>query len=469
MDRRPPRRRQVRAWRPRPSPRRAPGRAQGGDRTQGVEEHASGRSRSVDQVATQTAPVAERILRAGGIVHATTTTPEFSCTVYTHSRLWGVTRNPWNPTSRRRGLERRKRRVARRRHLDARERIRHRGLDQVAGRRVRGRRVQAAARTGAGGRRPTTSIGIATRARSRAPSPTRRCSRTSCPARIPPTSRRSGPRSGCPRCSGGIEGWHVGLSVDLGTYEVGPEVAANTRAAAASLREAGAIVAEVELPWSLEELAAAARAHYGSIFGAEIAAAVAAHGDAMNDYTLAWAEEAAIVMPRDPARSCGGSRSRRRPTRRSGSSSARTARSCARRGRCRACRPETVARTHRAPGRRPVRSAVRGLHDDARSTCFRRARCSRCRAGSAVERVADGRAGRRAYLRRRDSVPGGRGDRAPSTVAGRRGSVCRCPAKGRRRLNGRFNLRGMLPRVHIRDHTTKRCTGRDVRDDRRRS
>ena len=30
-------------------------------------------------------------------MHARTTTPEFSCAGFTHSRLWGVTRNPWNP------------------------------------------------------------------------------------------------------------------------------------------------------------------------------------------------------------------------------------------------------------------------------------------------------------------------------------------------------------------------------------
>ncbi|MGZ8615407.1 MAG: amidase family protein, partial [Actinomycetota bacterium] len=55
-------------------------------------------SLAVDEIATETAPIAERILRAGAVVHARTTTPEFSCTGYTHSKLWGVTRNPWNPS-----------------------------------------------------------------------------------------------------------------------------------------------------------------------------------------------------------------------------------------------------------------------------------------------------------------------------------------------------------------------------------
>ncbi len=49
-----------------------------------------------DFVPDKTSANNERILKAGGIVHARTATPEFSCASYTHSRLWGVTRNPWN-------------------------------------------------------------------------------------------------------------------------------------------------------------------------------------------------------------------------------------------------------------------------------------------------------------------------------------------------------------------------------------
>ena len=48
-------------------------------------------------VSEETHPVAERVLAAGAIVHARTTTPEFSCAAFTHSDLWGITRNPWNP------------------------------------------------------------------------------------------------------------------------------------------------------------------------------------------------------------------------------------------------------------------------------------------------------------------------------------------------------------------------------------
>ena len=53
-----------------------------------------------DGVATETAAFAQRILDAGGIVHARTTTPEFCCAPVTWTKLWGVTRNPWNLTTR---------------------------------------------------------------------------------------------------------------------------------------------------------------------------------------------------------------------------------------------------------------------------------------------------------------------------------------------------------------------------------
>ncbi len=47
-------------------------------------------------VATETAIAISRIQDAGGIVHACTTTSEFCCLPLSHTRRWGVTRNPWN-------------------------------------------------------------------------------------------------------------------------------------------------------------------------------------------------------------------------------------------------------------------------------------------------------------------------------------------------------------------------------------
>ncbi len=47
-------------------------------------------------VSEVTHPVVTRVLEAGAVVHGRTTTPEFSCAPFTHSTLWGVTRNPWD-------------------------------------------------------------------------------------------------------------------------------------------------------------------------------------------------------------------------------------------------------------------------------------------------------------------------------------------------------------------------------------
>ncbi len=60
-----------------------------------------------------------------------------------------------------------------------------------------------------------------------------------------------------------VRGLRVALSITLGDYLVDPEVEANTRAAAAALEAAGAIVEEVELPWTREQLTVAAWAHFG--------------------------------------------------------------------------------------------------------------------------------------------------------------------------------------------------------------
>src|SRR3546814_8782256 len=52
-----------------------------------------------DNIDTYTAPPAERIFKAGAIMHARSTAPEFSCAAVTRSRLWGATSPPWNLAS----------------------------------------------------------------------------------------------------------------------------------------------------------------------------------------------------------------------------------------------------------------------------------------------------------------------------------------------------------------------------------
>jgi Asp-tRNA(Asn)/Glu-tRNA(Gln) amidotransferase A subunit family amidase len=49
-----------------------------------------------DEISTETDLITQRILDAGGIVHAHSTTPEFSMAIVTWTYLHGITRSPWN-------------------------------------------------------------------------------------------------------------------------------------------------------------------------------------------------------------------------------------------------------------------------------------------------------------------------------------------------------------------------------------
>ncbi len=49
-----------------------------------------------DNIDTKDSRIVERIKRAGATIHGRSCAPEFSCAGVTHSKLWGVTRNPWN-------------------------------------------------------------------------------------------------------------------------------------------------------------------------------------------------------------------------------------------------------------------------------------------------------------------------------------------------------------------------------------
>ena len=107
------------------------------------------------------------------------------------------------------------------------------------------------------------------------------------------------PKRRIPGSLGGIDGWRIALSVDLGGYEVDEDVAANTLAAADALRECGALVEEVALGWDPLEIGQAARAHFGTIFGPIVAEVVAEHESELTAYAVAFAREAATVTKED--------------------------------------------------------------------------------------------------------------------------------------------------------------------------
>lgn len=216
-------------------------------------------------VSEETHPVAERVYDAGALVHARTTTPEFSCAAFTHSELWGVTRNPWNPD------------------------FTPGGSSGGSGAALAAGTAYLASGSDIGGsiRIPASFCGVvgfkAPYGRVPALPPFNldvychdgAMGRTVADTALlhnviqgqHPVDHVSLPAQPIPADLGRVEGMRIALAITLGDFPVEPEVEANTRAFAAALREAGALVEEVEVDLSRERLTEAALVHYGSIMG----------------------------------------------------------------------------------------------------------------------------------------------------------------------------------------------------------
>lgn len=251
-----------------------------------------------DYVDTHSATVTDRIMRAGGIVHARSTAPEFSCAPFTHSRLWGITRNPWNLA------------------------FSPGGSSGGSGASLAAGSTTLANGSDIGGsiRIPASFCGVVGfkppygRVPEYAPFNLDHYCHEGPMARTvadcallenvmagpdPRDVVSLRPKLRIPSELGSIAGWRIALSLDLSGYTVDDDVIANTRAAAATLREAGATVEEVDLDWNKSEIIAATRAHFGIIFGGSIGELLGEHRDEMTPYAIRFAEEAATVKKED--------------------------------------------------------------------------------------------------------------------------------------------------------------------------
>jgi Asp-tRNA(Asn)/Glu-tRNA(Gln) amidotransferase A subunit family amidase len=216
-------------------------------------------------VADVTHPVAERVYDAGALVHARTTTPEFSCAGFTHSALWGITRNPWNPD------------------------YTPGGSSGGSGAALAAGTAYLATGSDIGGsiRIPSSFCGVvgfkAPYGRVPALPPFNLdtyCHDGAMGRTVADTAllhnviqgqhavdHVSLPTKPIPSDLGHVRGRRIALAVTLGDFAVEPEVEANTRAFAEALRLAGADVEEVKVEISLERLTEAALVHFGSIMG----------------------------------------------------------------------------------------------------------------------------------------------------------------------------------------------------------
>ncbi len=240
-------------------------------------------------VADHTGILAERVLAAGGIVHARTTTPEFSCAAFTHSRLWGVTRNPWNPE------------------------YAVGGSSGGSGAALASGTATLASGSDIGGsiRIPAAFNGVVGfkppygRVPEEAPySLDQYChegplARTVADCALfenviagpdPRDLVCLAPKLEIPDRLDEVRGMKVALVVAPGDWPVDPDVAANTRAAGEALREAGATVDEVPLEVRMRDVVRAMLVHFGAIFGADIMSEVEAHRELLTPYAVAMAE-----------------------------------------------------------------------------------------------------------------------------------------------------------------------------------
>ncbi|TXI05584.1 MAG: amidase [Pseudorhodobacter sp.] len=250
-----------------------------------------------DHVADRTSVNNQRILAAGGIVHARTATPEFSAAGVCWSRLWGVTRNPWNPKFTPGGSS-----GGSAASLAA-------GTSPLAmGSDIGGSIRIPASACGVVGYKPPYG-----RNTDDPPfnldffchtGPMARTVRDAALLQNVVTGPHASdiaslrPKLTIPLDAKPISGWKIAWSMDLGIYEVDPEVRAHTEAALDVFRSLGATVTEVKTGWG-PEVFEACMAYLTHIFGGYISGLLDDHAGEMTSYVRAFAEKGKRSTARD--------------------------------------------------------------------------------------------------------------------------------------------------------------------------
>jgi len=243
-----------------------------------------------DAIDERTSPFMERLLEAGAIVHARTTCPEFSCTTVTHSRLCGVTRNPWNLACTPGGSS-----GGSAAALAAGTTTLATGSD-IAG----SIRIPASCCGVVGFKPPYGRVpqdppynldpycqeGPLART-------VRDCAlmQNVIAGPHPRDIAALRPKLEIPQDLGDVRGWRVAYSIDLGYYQVDPQVVRNTHAALDVFRSLGCEVEEVAVPWT-DSVRVAAWTHLLHLFGTDVARDLGSGGDLMTPYARAFAESA---------------------------------------------------------------------------------------------------------------------------------------------------------------------------------
>lgn len=245
------------------------------------------------RIAAADHPIVARLRAAGAIPFARTTTPEVSCATFTQTREWGTTRNPFN-------LERTPG-----------------GSSGGSGAAVAlGYAPLATASDIAGSTRiPAAFCGLpgfkTPFGRTPAAPPLNQdwyrgdhiLARTVADTAlatgiicgldpddhgtVPTPQPYPGPDG---LLSGDLTGLRIGISPDLGCYDVDPDVAAGLQRAAHALTAAGAQVADIDLNLSLADITDASMAHYGHFLAGNIRRMTGSRTELLEPYTQHFLE-----------------------------------------------------------------------------------------------------------------------------------------------------------------------------------
>ena len=236
-----------------------------------------------NHIASKTMVDVERIVNSGSIIHCRTTTPEFSCTSFTHTKLWGVTRNPWN-------LE-----------------FTPGGSSGGSGASLAAGCTTLATGSDIGGsiRIPASACGLIGFKPPHGRNPQEAPFNHDQYCVVGPMARTvedcalmqnvmSGPhpkditslkpKLSIPKKFENIKEWKIAYSMDLGFFEIDKEVQKNTLEILNKFKNLGAKVEEVKLNWNKKELEDTCYNYYAHLFANFIAELIPEYGDQLTDY-----------------------------------------------------------------------------------------------------------------------------------------------------------------------------------------
>lgn len=244
--------------------------------------------------ATENAPIIDRLLDAGAVIHARTATPEFSIAAFTHSDRWGVTRNPWNTEFSPGGssggsgaaLAAGMTTLATASDIGGSTRGPAAFTGNIGYKAPYGRipgvgpmSVDSYRGDGPMGR-TVDDVALFTNVIS-GPDPRDHAAlrpKVRLPARFP-----------------GVEGLRIAVSLDLGGFRVAREIRENTWRVAEALAEAGAEIVEVEFAWTRELIVGAAMPHFGHMMGSMVHGLVGSRTRELSDYARDFVEQTRAV------------------------------------------------------------------------------------------------------------------------------------------------------------------------------